>query len=386
MRRIIFLIFIFLLFLLGQKESKALIIKTCIDCHPLNKFKGPKVHKPLKNCFNCHTGHISKYPKLLINKMPDLCYDCHPQILEKQKQVERIHYPLQKGKCLKCHNAHKGEKVLLKASLKKVCFDCHKIKTSFKVLHIPFKQGNCNTCHSSHYSDESYLLKSKSICLNCHSLSVLSSSHLYLKKGKNCRTCHNPHGAEKKGLLKEIAHKPYKEGKCKECHSENIKGNNMCFKCHSKIKKEFAGVYNHYLPASQGKPFCIECHSPHLSDQKYLLKAQAKSVCLNCHREAVIQKAETLYVHKDWENCLLCHKGHGSNVRGMLRDKEMKLCGSCHKRHINFTHPIGEKIRDPRNGQATSCMTCHDPMGVDYKYLLRLSGERELCIECHKGY
>jgi len=70
----------------------------------------------------------------------------------------------------------------------------------------------------------------------------------------------------------------------------------------------------------------------------------------------------------------------------MLRDKEMKLCGSCHKRHINFTHPIGEKVRDPRNGQATSCMTCHDPMGVDYKYLLRLSGERELCIECHKGY
>lgn len=377
---------VILLFIFKGSIVQSSIIKSCVDCHPLNKFTGSKVHQPLNNCFSCHTGHVSRYPKLLINKMPDLCYDCHSIVLEKQREFERIHYPLQKGDCLKCHNAHKGERVLLKTSLKEVCLNCHKIETGFKFLHNPFKQDNCNICHSSHYSDESYLLKSKSICLDCHSLSTLVSSHPNLKKGENCMTCHNPHGADKKGLLREVAHKPYKEERCNVCHSENVKGNEMCLRCHPKIKEEFARVYNHYLSAPQGNPFCIECHSPHLSDQKYLLKAQVKSVCLNCHREAVVQKAESFYAHKDWENCLVCHKGHGSNVRSMLRNEDMKLCGTCHKRQVNFTHPIGEKVRDPRNGQATSCITCHDLMGTDYKYLLRLSGERELCIECHKGY
>jgi len=385
MKRLIRL-FIVLIFVFNTEKAMCESVKNCINCHPLDKFRGTIYHKPIDDCFSCHTAHVSKYPKLLVNKMPNLCLDCHSSILKEWKTFENIHYPVQKGECLLCHDSHSGGRWLLKNSIDKLCQACHDIEMKRKFLHQPFVSGNCNACHISHGSNEGQLLKRKDICIECHPLQGLKRTHRNIDNGAGCTTCHNPHGGNNKSLLMDKVHRPYKEGRCDVCHFGKAQGNQMCLSCHPNVENEFFSKYNHYLPTVENKPFCVECHSPHVAEEKGLIKVKIKSLCVSCHKEVVIQKEESLYVHNEWDNCIVCHNPHGSNVRAMLKDKDVALCGKCHSRHVNFAHPMGEKVRDPRNGQPTSCITCHDPMGTNYKYQLRLSGDKALCIECHKGY
>jgi predicted CXXCH cytochrome family protein len=91
-----------------------------------------------------------------------------------------------------------------------------------------------------------------------------------------------------------------------------------------------------------------------------------------------------LYHHPGKWACGDCHKVHGSDIPMMFKKGPLELCAECHKRHEQFTHPIGEKALDPRNLEAMSCITCHDPCtGTMFKFNLRGSAERGLCIQCH---
>jgi len=50
----------------------------CYQCHPDKR--GPFVyeHPPVaENCTICHTPHGSRHAKLLAEKVPNLCQDCH---------------------------------------------------------------------------------------------------------------------------------------------------------------------------------------------------------------------------------------------------------------------------------------------------------------------
>ena len=68
----------------------------------------------------------------------------------------------------------------------------------------------------------------------------------------------------------------------------------------------------------------------------------------------------------------------------LLVDDSVELCGMCHSHQHAITHPMGEGVLDPRNGQAMDCLSCHGvhEAAAD-KYLYR-DGARELCIGCHK--
>jgi predicted CXXCH cytochrome family protein len=70
------------------------------------------------------------------------------------------------------------------------------------------------------------------------------------------------------------------------------------------------------------------------------------------------------------------------------------ICETCHQAlSEKFSHPVHFRARlgsnipadYPRlpNGQV-SCLTCHDYHASNYRYHLRKSAERELCIGCHK--
>ncbi len=364
--------------------------EVCFKCHKVEKFKGKLVHSPVakKDCEACHTPHVSKFNKLLIAKVPDICYQCHPEFLKNMQKAEWVHSPVEKGECLKCHQPHAGYRGLLKKSEKEQCLTCHKKlkKESFKFIHKPFKEGKCHICHNPHFSQNPYLLKFKeeTICLNCHKLEKIKSTHRYYSKNMECLSCHNPHGSNNEYLIKQYMHKPYAQKNCKVCHENLAKGSDMCFSCHSEVKKDFFKVHTHYLPSNK-KAFCLDCHSPHTSDYKTLLKGSPSSVCFKCHPEALKQQRDSLYVHPSHDQCLNCHNAHGSETLGMLKGTQISTCGRCHKRHVKFTHPI-EKVKDPRNGQTLTCITCHDPMGTNFKNNLRLNGDKELCLECHKGY
>ena len=196
-----------------------------------------------------------------------------------------------------------------------------------------------------------------------------------------CTGCHDPHGGSNKLFVKDVSHEPFARKKCSICHgSEEGVTSAKCLSCHTDTQRSFWKLNSHLF----GKNSCIDCHNPHVGDDKNLLIDTMPRTCERCHVEIYKRKKNSLYTHPNWSRCLDCHAAHGSDYVGMLVDGD--VCVKCHKTQGRFTHPVGEKVLDPRNGQPITCITCHDPMGTNFKYNLRLSGEATLCLECHKNY
>ncbi|HFC98378.1 MAG TPA: hypothetical protein ENJ40_07995 [Thermosulfurimonas dismutans] len=362
-------------------------------CHKPSAFRGPVEHGPVKGdrCEECHYPHVSRYPHLLKAQVPALCFKCHTSLQKSLRTASWVHLPVKKGACGRCHRPHAGGKGLLLSRGAKLCFSCHEglKKPGYKFSHAPFRQGRCLACHRPHLGQTRDLLRDQGsrLCFRCHAAEQTVRAHgKYARQGMDCLTCHNPHGSNRPHLVRAFLHEPYREKACKECHGGKApRGPEMCFACHRERRKDFLKVHTHYLP-SDDRPFCVDCHSPHASDDRRLLLASPDWLCIRCHREALVQKRQSLYVHPAWGKCMDCHEGHGSSFGGMLKGDANAVCVRCHKTQGKFTHPIGEKVKDPRNGQSLTCVTCHDPMGTQFKYELRLSGEASLCLECHKGY
>ena len=131
---------------------------------------------------------------------------------------------------------------------------------------------------------------------------------------------------------------------------------------------------------------CVACHSPHASDEKSLLRKKQEMVCMTCHENTSMRYEDTLYKHENIGTCTDCHDVHGSNELVMLKGDGNAVCERCHETQGQFTHPIGDKVIDPRNGQGLTCVTCHNPMGSNYKFELKRSGSKDLCVQCHKKY
>ncbi|MBX6422057.1 cytochrome c3 family protein [Thermosulfurimonas sp. F29] len=361
-------------------------------CHRPGAFKGAVQHGPVKEarCERCHFPHVSRYAHLLRRPIPDLCYECHKDFRERMLRATWVHLPVKRGACGRCHQPHAGPKGLLASSGAELCFNCHRNlrKVSYRVTHAPFKRGQCLACHRAHFGKTRPLLRQEGagVCYRCHEKERTVSLHgRYARSDMDCLLCHNPHGSDRPHLVRNFLHEPYGKKACGECHESGRSGVEMCLSCHRDRKSDFLKVHTHYM-RSDRRPFCVNCHSPHASDNRILLRGSPDWLCIRCHREALVQKRESLHIHPAWGRCLDCHEGHGSRFAGMLKGDAIAVCVRCHKTQGKFTHPIGEKVKDPRTGQSLTCVTCHDPMGTPFKYELRLSGEASLCLECHKGY
>lgn len=365
---------------------------TCFKCHKKSKFiTGASVHKPVKGkkCILCHMPHVSKFDKLLNISPDELCNKCHKKLFKEANRKKFKHPPFTKKACIRCHNSHSSNfAYLLKKNPAKLCVSCHKkLEKSFKYSHQPFKKGKCLSCHSAHASNDLKFLKKQGskICLTCHKISdKLKKKHKMNFTQYNCLSCHNPHGSSEKSLLRKISHNPYAANKCNSCHNKN-NNRELCLQCHKKVLSSFDKIHNHLL-GGESKNSCLICHSPHAGDTNALLKDAPKRLCQDCHFETYSQKHNSLYVHPQWDQCIDCHNAHGEDNVAMLKGGGNKSCSSCHETQGKFTHPVGEKFKDPRNGQTITCITCHNTMGTNFKYNLKLSGEGELCLECHKNY
>ncbi len=363
----------------------------CFSCHEKQAFSGKVVHKPLAGgkCTSCHNPHVAHYRGLLDQQGSDLCYSCH-QDEKKSFATGVIHQPVRDGNCLSCHEAHVSKgKGLLKEAKHAICFQCHTdLPQKHKYTHTPFKEGNCSACHRPHQSDFSQLLKDEedSLCLSCHSLPEIAKKHAkYPEPVANCLSCHNPHGSDRKGLIRNVLHPPYEKG-CRECHGQQGDSvtSGSCLRCHEEIGAKMLTLHSH-LTIFEGNS-CVACHSPHAADAKNLLKGGQYQVCRSCHGATMERYVNTLYKHQEIDTCTECHDVHGSDRLVMLTGDGNTVCTRCHETQGEFTHPVGEKIVDPRTGTSVSCLSCHNPMGTDYKYELIYSGSKDLCVQCHKSY
>jgi predicted CXXCH cytochrome family protein len=378
-------------FLVLVAQGKAAAAVDCFSCHDRAAFQKRVKHSPVAagECRTCHSAHVARYPGLLQEKVKTLCYSCHEEAAVEHGQG-RVHQPVRMGECLSCHNPHASDFAgLLKDGLSETCFNCHTaLPKKFKYTHAPYAKGQCDACHQPHHSSNPALLvkEPESLCLGCHPQASVQQKHPnYPAELGNCRSCHNPHGSDRPALVRNVLHEPYASG-CKDCHAG--KGVpvqvDTCLECHPEVSEKMASSHNHLGRFRDNG--CMACHSPHAGDDERLLKGKERDVCGVCHEETFERHDTSKFKHALTGACNDCHAPHGSNHPAMAKAAINTVCSECHGQHGTFTHPIGEKVLDPRTGQMMTCISCHASKGTDFPFHTRYSGTRDLCVQCHRDY
>ena len=185
--------------------------------------------------------------------------------------------------------------------------------------------------------------------------------------------------------MRDNLHKAYEKG-CDSCHGPTgeVSSTDICMTCHEDTYKEMHATHSH-LTRTRGNS-CLYCHSPHAGDNSSLLKSKEKQVCLSCHLETLFKFKKRKHKHSGLNECSACHEPHGISSLAMLKGTGTEVCSGCHKSQGAFSHPIGPEVLDIRTGQVMTCVTCHNPMGTDYKYHLVKDGKEDLCVLCHRTY
>jgi DmsE family decaheme c-type cytochrome len=390
--------------------------EACLECHPQLKetLKQPYVHPLLKTgeCIGCHTPHTSSMKNLLTAETTQLCIECHAEVLP--QQAHSVHGVVVAGECRKCHDAHGSSNaaILLKPG-NELCFDCHQDigggSTGVRFRHPPvYRDNGCLNCHNSHASEQlPKLLKKEApaLCAQCHKTtsSAFAAQHLnYDVSDADCTSCHNPHGSDKQGLFYDVAHRPLEEKNCAACHPNparsgsiavESRGVALCLQCHEDMINASLEKDRVHWPMLD-RDGCLNCHSPHATKHKKLVKGPTLDVCGACHADTVKLQALSKKNPKNDKlcepvrqgECVVCHLPHAGDGVLMFKAKtSMEWCGECHAWQAHSSHPIGEKVIDPRNKNLTlDCLSCHRGCGTaNNPMMLEFATTYDLCVSCH---
>jgi DmsE family decaheme c-type cytochrome len=159
---------------------------------------------------------------------------------------------------------------------------------------------------------------------------------------------------------------------CSDCHNPmaKISGSGLlartsvsetCFTCHPQQRTEFRK--RSHMPLMEGRISCVDCHNPHGSVTRPLIKADSvNQLCYGCHAE---KRGPFIWEHAPVRrDCLSCHLPHGSSHESLLAVARPFLCQQC---HANVTHPANLITRSnlPRGARpderavSRSCSNCH---------------------------
>lgn len=215
-----------------------------------------------------------------------------------------------------------------------------------------------------------------------------------------CATCHA-------ALLAQAVKHPV-VSECLTCHEfkktdgKTVVGfvapqTELCVTCHDAMSAAAAGkVAAPHAPVTAG---CTDCHNPHTTVEKSLLKAAPPALCIECHDAAGLQSSHKRAVASSI--CTSCHTPHGSETKAMLLSAKQHVpfaersCASCHRQGtIARTKPkatICFACHDEKRFTGTSvhsavkqgkCTGCHEPHLSPRDKLVRNEGPA-LCVTCH---
>jgi predicted CXXCH cytochrome family protein len=174
-------------------------------------------------------------------------------------------------------------------------------------------------------------------------------------------------------------HSPVAAKACDTCHQPDAGGHHYplkragtqtCTFCHA---VSGTAAYQH-TAQQQG---CLACHSPHISNAKYLLKVESVGkLCSSCHQVPLRKHAHAFIVQGE---CTLCHLPHQSDNRFLLRGGEgPKHCFMCHA-DVQAALAAAPHRHEPVTKQCTSC---HSPHSTDFPHQLKAPLD-QACLACH---
>lgn len=236
-------------------------------------------------------------------------------------------------------------------------------------------------------------------CKECHADIVdKHASSLHGKAGKSCDACHGGvdahlasgskkdiitfgkgdakkqdaqclgcHGKNQKLMFWDNSKHKTEDVACVSCHSIHKSAKpaanqpEKCFECHKNVKAEANKISHH--PIIEGKIKCSDCHNPHGSLSKNMIKAETVNLlCYTCHAD---KRGPFIQEHPPVaEDCMSCHAPHGTKAYKLTKDKMPNLCINCHgvvhgsglfSAAGSFTGTGSKSSRS----YAQSCANCH---------------------------
>jgi DmsE family decaheme c-type cytochrome len=250
--------------------------------------------------------------------------------------------------CMECHmdahatyagSIHAKEAISDAPANRRQCESCHGPGS----LHVEQGGGRNTGIIGFRQNEDSQIREAQ--CLACHG----SSQHIafwdlsrHRAAGVSCNNCHQVH-APVHAQLKM----PQKD---------------LCFSCHRDIRFQTNKQSHH--PIRQGKVSCGDCHNPHGSFGRKMIRADSvNELCYKCHSEI---RGPFMWEHPPVEeDCMICHTPHGSNHSRLLVRKIPPLCQSCHNwtRHPGNPYDATTSFRVPVPSNklaGRACLNCHD--------------------------
>jgi len=228
-----------------------------------------------------------------------------------------------------------------------ICFDCHSDRTGTVANHPGDLRVKSNHPVAVSYG---YAFGTRTTLRN------RTSVKLYLEGGQVlCTTCHKPHNAP--GKTGAILREDDASTLCTDCHDK------------SKVGLHKGSKHLKYSNTSSIPTGCTECHSPHLTDNLYLVRSRVRTPS-GTYKDVSFKRytgVDSFGTDTGSSICEACHTGtkyHNSDGTGSGHNTG-KDCTKCHKHQTGFA---------PQGGSAP-CYGCHDGSSApDIKGLMGLVG------------
>ena len=146
-----------------------------------------------------------------------------------------------------------------------------------------------------------------------------------------------------------------------------------------------------HQPVVEGKA-CLNCHGPHASKQAGLLRGdRPRASAATATPTPSAGRRDRWPSTSRWRegDCATCHDPALRERRAAARQQRTRsrVCGKCHEWTTHSSHPLGDKIVDPRNKNLKlECLSCHRAHGTEFNKLMPYAKQTDICVKCHESY